>query len=155
MVSMSCTSKTLDVFNGFQQVKKTKDPFLWVVLQNHKMYLMVSVICTSKPFLNLCRVHKDFLMHHNRCPRKASRKKLISTRLAHHSSVTLFNNCYQKSINSNIFYNVTMTVLLNLIIVVMSLAAIPLCLHFYWNAKFLVKLYFWSLNYLGSIALVS
>jgi len=25
MVSVSCTSKPLDVFNGFQQVKKTKD----------------------------------------------------------------------------------------------------------------------------------
>jgi len=35
MVSVSCTQKPLDILNGFQHVKKTKDPFLWVVLQNH------------------------------------------------------------------------------------------------------------------------
>jgi len=29
---------------------------------------MVFVSCTPKPFLDLCMVHKDFLMHHNRCP---------------------------------------------------------------------------------------
>jgi len=31
------------------------------------MYLMVSMSCTPKLFLDLCRVHKDLLMHHNRC----------------------------------------------------------------------------------------
>jgi len=35
MVFVSCTPKPLDVLNGFQQVKKTKNPFLWVVLQNY------------------------------------------------------------------------------------------------------------------------
>ena len=28
MVSVSCTPKPLDVLNGFQQVKKTKDSFM-------------------------------------------------------------------------------------------------------------------------------
>jgi len=31
---VSSTPKPLDVLDGFQPVKKTKDRFLWVVLQN-------------------------------------------------------------------------------------------------------------------------
>ena len=38
---------------------------------------MVLEYNSQKPFLDLCRVHKDFLMHHNRCLPNGSFDKFI------------------------------------------------------------------------------